>query len=133
MAGGVRSNADFAIVAALAGGDTVAGAAKHAKVAERTVYRRLEDPAFRQQVTAARSEMVARALGGLSAASVTAVRTLLLLMQPTEASSVRLGAAKAVLEIGTRLRESVDLEERIAELEAQQRAREEGGFRPWVA
>jgi hypothetical protein len=32
--------------------------------------------------------------------------------------SVRLGAARAILELGTRLRESVELEQRIAALEA---------------
>jgi hypothetical protein len=32
--------------------------------------------------------------------------------------SVRLGAARAILELGTKLRESVELEQRIAALEA---------------
>jgi hypothetical protein len=117
VAGGVRSNADFAIVAALAGGATVVEAAKRAKVAERTVYRRLEDPTFRQHVTDARSEMVSQAVGGLAQAMSAASMTLTLLLAPTVAPSVRLGAARAILELGSKLRESEELEQRLAVVE----------------
>jgi len=47
-------------------------------------------------------------------------------MAPAVAPTTRLGAARAVLELGTRLRESEDLERRLAALEAvppQQRGR----------
>ena len=40
-------------------------------------------------------------------------------MQPPAPAPVRLGAARAVLEIGAELRTVVDLEQRLAALEAQ--------------
>jgi hypothetical protein len=46
-----------------------------------------------------------------------AVKTLLSLQQGTVTNSVRLGAARAILEQGMRLRELADLEERLAALE----------------
>jgi hypothetical protein len=43
-----------------------------------------------------------------------------------ESESVRLGAARSVLELGVRLRESVELEEQIRELVERVSAREKG-------
>ncbi len=50
MAARGRKNADVELVAALASGSTVREAAQSAGVAERTVYRRLEDAEFRSRV-----------------------------------------------------------------------------------
>jgi hypothetical protein len=61
--------------------------------------------------------MVQRTAGALTAAAGEAVRTLLELLKPAVAASTRLGAARAVLESGVRLREIAELEERLAELE----------------
>jgi len=120
VAGSGRKNADSALVAALAGGMTVAAAAAASGVGERTVYRRLEDLDFRQAVSEARARMVENAVGELAAAATAAVCTLRALLG-AESGSVRLGAARAVLELGSRLRESVELEQRVAALEAVQR------------
>jgi hypothetical protein len=121
-------------VAALAGGATVAEAAKRANVSERTVYRRLEEPAFRQHVTVARHEMVSQAVGLLALASRAAVGTLAALLQPSIAPSVRLGAARAIIELGSKLRESEELEARIAALEESVAASlAPRGGRPWAA
>jgi hypothetical protein len=43
---------------------------------------------------------------------------LLALLQETIPAAVRLGAARAVLELGTKLREAAELEARLAALEA---------------
>src|SRR5204863_65773 len=72
VAGSGRGNADAALVAALAAGSTIRDAAKTAGVAERTVYRRLEDPGFRQRVNNARAELIAHAVGKLAEASTAA-------------------------------------------------------------
>jgi hypothetical protein len=109
---------DDALVLALACGATVEAAARQAGVSDRTVYRRLADPAFQKRVKDARTDLVRRSAGLLSAASGEAVRTLLALMKDAAPPATRLGAAKAVLEIGMRLRE-------LAELEAEVRALEE--------
>ena len=107
------------LVLALACGATVEAAARQSKVSDRTVYRRLKDPKFRARVREARSEMVKRAAGMLTAAAGESVRTLLSLQKESVTPAVRLGAARAVLELGIKVREMVELEARIAALEAQ--------------
>jgi HEAT repeat protein len=117
VAGGDRKNADSVLVTALACGGTVEAAAKAAGVSEATVYRRLREPAFRQRVAEARDEMVSRAVARLSATSTLAADTLRELLK-ARSETVRLGAARAVLELGSKLREQEDLTERVAALEA---------------
>ena len=112
-----RKSADSAIIVALAGGRTVQAAALAGGVAESTVYRRLRDADFCRHVTESRAEFTARALGKLSAASTAAASTLRMLLK-AESEAVRLSAARSILELGTRLRESVELEQRILALEA---------------
>jgi hypothetical protein len=56
------------------------------------------------------------AMGRLAAAATKATDTLERLMTSTK-DTVALGAARSVLELGQRLRESVELEQRIAALE----------------
>src|SRR5712691_3427053 len=104
-------------VLALACGATVERAARQSGVSPRTVYRRLADPAFRKEVHDLRVEMLQRSAATLTAAASEAIKTLLTLQQPAEAGAVRLGAAKAILEIGMKLREMVDIEARLMELE----------------
>ncbi|MCI0702330.1 MAG: hypothetical protein L0241_14705 [Planctomycetia bacterium] len=55
----------------------------------------------------------------LTAAANQSVSTLLALQKESVPAPVRLGAARAVLELGIKVRELVDLETRIAALEAQ--------------
>ncbi len=130
MADGGRKNADAALIAALASGATVRDAAATARVGERTVYRRLDNPAFRRRVDEARAEIVARAVTKLSAASTEAVDALRALLS-SEMDFARLGAARAILELGLKLREHEQLAERMAALEAQL-VQEHGGTRRWA-
>jgi hypothetical protein len=116
VSGGARRNADSALVAALAAGGTVEAAAKSADVSVATAHRRLNDPAFRRRVDEARADAVSRAVARLSATSTLAADTLRELLK-ARSETVRLGAARAILELGSRLREQEDLAERIAELE----------------
>ncbi|HET6576246.1 MAG TPA: hypothetical protein VFG68_21775 [Fimbriiglobus sp.] len=118
MAGQRKKNED-ALPVALACGATVEAAARQCRLSERTVYRRLGDDGFRKRLAGVRADMVQRAAGMLSAAGMESVRTLLELQKPGVAAPVRLGAARAVLEIGMKLREVVDLEARLAALEEQ--------------
>lgn len=80
-------------------------------------YRRLADPAFRQRLQALRADMVSRTAGTVTTAATEAVRTLLEPLKNTASALVRLGAARAVLEIGMKVREMADLEPRSWELE----------------
>ena len=131
MIGGGRKNADAALIVALASGTT----REAAGVGVATVYRRLEDPGFRRQVDEARAEMIARAVGQLADASAAAVHTLRTLLEFGYPPAVRLGAARSILEIGTKLREAEELERRIAALEAQQEAaaQQAAGGKRWRA
>lgn len=114
-----RQQADNALLLALACGATVENAARQVGVAARTVHRRLADEGFRQRLQAMRADMVQRSSGALTAAANEAVRTMLELLKPTMPPAVRLGAARSVLEIGIKLREAADLEERLSALEKQ--------------
>jgi hypothetical protein len=132
VAGGGRKNADSALIGALAAGGTAEYAARQAGVSERTVYRRLGEPDFRRRVDEARAEMIGRAVGTLALASQGAVATLVDL-QKSGPPSVRLGAARAILELGTRLRETEEMERRLASLEALVGQRSGPRRGPWAA
>ena len=114
-----RRKADHKLLMAFACGATVESAARQAGVSESTAHRRLEDPAFRRQLQALRADLVQRTAGALTAASTESVRTLLELQKPSAPPAVRLGAARSILEIGIKMREAADLEERLSALEQQ--------------
>jgi hypothetical protein len=113
-----RHRAAEALVTALACGATVEAAARQSGLSPRTAHRRLADPAFRH-LQRARADLVQRAAAVLTTASLEAVKTLLSLQQSAVPPAVRLGAARALLELGLKLREFADVEERLAALEDQ--------------
>jgi hypothetical protein len=123
VSGGARQNADSALIAALAAGGTVAASAKSAGVSEATAHRRLADPAFRKLVDEARAAAIARAVARLSATATLAADTLHRLLN-ANAETVQLGAARAILDLGLKLREHEDLATRVAALEAMLSERE---------
>jgi hypothetical protein len=113
-----RKNADDALLLAVACGVTLENAAAKAGVSTRTATRRMADPTFQKRLRAMRLDMVQRTMGALTAAGQEAVRTLLELLKGST-PSVRLGAVRMVLEMGIKMREVADLEERLAALEEQ--------------
>jgi hypothetical protein len=113
-----RKNADDALLLAVACGVTLENAAAKAGVSARTATRRMADPTFQKRLRAMRLDMVQRTMGALTAAGQEAVRTLLELLKGST-PSVRLGAVRMVLEMGIKMREVADLEERLAALEEQ--------------
>ena len=114
-----RRMADEALILALACGATLDAAASKGQVSLTTVKRRLKEPGFRARIYEVRAEMVGRASAMLSAAAMEAVKTLLDLQKTGVNSNIRLGAARAVLEIGGRLRIETEL---LARLETTERA-----------
>jgi len=104
---------------ALACGATLENAARQANVSLRTAKRRAADPEFKRKVNALRWDMVERAVGTLTAAMGESAKTLVVLQKETVPYASRLGAARAVFEIGMKLREQTDLEQRLAALEEQ--------------
>ena len=125
MAENGRRKGDAALLLALASGETVREAARLAGIGERTATRRLADADFRRHIAELRGEMVSRAVGRLADGSTEAVAALRKLLDAGTPPAVRLGAARAILELGTKLRESVELEQRLADLE--RRIKREGG------
>jgi hypothetical protein len=111
-----RRKGDGTLLLALAAGQTVRDAARTAGIGERTATRRLADPEFRRRVAELRAEMVSRALGQMADGMADAAGTLRNLLK-AKADTVKLGAARALLELGVKLRESVELEQRLADLE----------------
>ena len=132
MAGSGRKNGDPTLIAALAGGATVQEAARTAGVSERTVYRRMEADTFRRQLVEARADLIGRAVGVLARVSTAAAATLAGLLK-AESESVRLGAARSILELAVKLRESEELEQRIAALEEQTAATPQQGRSRWAS
>lgn len=114
-----RHRADDQLLLSLATGATVEAAAAQAQVSESTVYRRLSDPDFAERLTQMRSAMVRRAMDLLTTAAAQAVQTLVDLQDEKAPPTVRLGAARAVLELGSKLRTEGEL---AARLEAAERA-----------
>jgi hypothetical protein len=113
-----RRNADAALLAALASGRSIADAAKLAGISESTARRRCRDQAFADELAKVHAEALQQAMAllteGTVAASMT-LRTLLFNAPPT----VRLGAARSVIELGETLRKSGDYEKRLSALEQQ--------------
>jgi hypothetical protein len=114
-----RRCADDRLLQLLACGATVATAATQAGVSEVTVYRRLADKESTRKLQALRADMVQRASGALTAAGTESVRTLLELQKSGVPPATRLGAAKATLELGMKVRETAELKQRLAALEEQ--------------
>jgi hypothetical protein len=114
-----RRHADQILSVSLAFGATVAAAARAAGVGEATVYRRLKDPEFCKMVEQAKTDMVQRTSGAITGAGMEAVKTMAELMKPSNPPSIRLGASRSILEIGMKVREREDLEQRLAALEQQ--------------
>src|SRR4051812_19900031 len=111
-----RKKAEETLLQALACGATVDTAARQTGLSKRTIYRRLADPKFGRQVQELSADMVRRTARMLTAAGGESVKTLLELQKPNQPAATRMGAAKAVLDSGPKLREAVELEERIAAL-----------------
>lgn len=113
-----------ALVLGLARGLSYSEAAKAAGIGERTIVRRMADPVFRAEVERIRAAMIERALGKLADKVSAAVDTLGNLLKPGTPATVRRGAADSLLSHALRLREHLELDARLAALEARLDANE---------
>jgi hypothetical protein len=112
-------NTDELLIQALACGAQVEQAAAKAGVSPRTVYRRMKDPGFKQRIRDLQAETMERTGSMLLAASLQSVKTLLALQDASNPPGVRLGAARAVLDISIRYREYTEFQERLIAVEQQ--------------
>ena len=111
-----RKNADDVLALAIAQGKTWADASTLANVSARTVARRQDDPTFRRRIDHIRADMVHRAVGKMADGMVEAAETLRALLK-AKSEAIRLSAARAILELSCKLRESTELAAKVAELE----------------
>ena len=100
-----RSNADWLLIVALAGGLEVKDAAAQAGVSERTTYRRLTDEEFLHQIAEVRLTMMGQAVGEAAAGARDAVRALRELAKEGS-PAIRLQAARELLAASERLQET---------------------------
>ena len=119
MSGGDRRGADSALLTALATGATVEQASRMTGVSEATVRRRLKDQDFQRRLAELKRDAVNSAMTALGAVALRAVTALTELLGGGTPPTVRLGAARAILELGARLREERDIEGRLQQVEAE--------------
>jgi transposase-like protein len=109
-------NKDVLLAMAIASGASSAETARDLDVSISTVKRRMADPEFKQLVNDLRREMLTTALGRMSHNMTRAADTVAALLDAEE-PYIRLRAARAMLTLGMKLNDAVDLTERIHELE----------------
>jgi hypothetical protein len=112
-----RLRGEGELITLLVSGATVKDAAAKTGLSERTVYRRLQDPAFGERLEAARRERWARIGDIMTAATLPSAKKLIGLLDSAVPHSVQLGAARTILEQSLKLREHNELEERLAAVE----------------
>jgi dihydroneopterin aldolase len=111
-------------LASLLAGSTVEEAAASARVNPTTVYRWLQQEAFRQQYQRARRQVVERAASSIQQAATKAVQVMTTIMLDKNAApSVRLRAAQGIYEQATKWVEVEEFTERLEALEATMRGR----------
>jgi hypothetical protein len=105
-------------IAALLLCPTVRQAAQKAQVAEGTLFRWLASPTFAQAYKEARDTALQQAMNTLQSTAGAAVTTMLSLMTDTKKpGSVRLAAARSVMEYCFKAKEMQEIEERLQALE----------------
>ena len=113
-----KSRKHESAIAALLAHPTIAGAATAAGVSEATLLRWLKEPDFAAEYRAARRQAVEVAIALLQKASGAAVATLVSVMQDAEKpGSVRVSAARSVLDMAFKGMEMQDMEVRLTALE----------------
>jgi hypothetical protein len=127
---GRKPKACAELIRALALGVSPEAAAQKSGVSVRTVYRRLADAEFRAEVDRQRTAILDRAVGMSGAGTLGSVKTLTMLQDAAKSESVRLGAARALVDVHVKLRQSAEQQARIEALEAQLRQLLEPGPAP---
>ena len=118
MAKRISKGQEQAFVTALAFGATVENAARKAGISERSAYYRRDDPTFQARLDQMRLDTLLRTGGMLTGATLVSVKTLVDLQQDAAVpAAVRRGAARDVLELAVKYRESTGTEQRVAALE----------------
>ncbi len=101
----------------LAGGSTVKQAAKTAGCSAGAVFVWLRQEPFVKLVEQRQAKLVSRTMGSLIRSGIAASNTLTACLKSQDGDAVRVRAAVAILEQLLRLRDAVQIEERVRNLE----------------
>lgn len=116
MSSNARRTGDSVLLQSLASGARIKDAAARANVSETTVWRRLQEPSFREELDRLKAEALEGVAGALATCSTAAVTTLYALLK-ARSEMARLGAARAILEFVIRVKEVTEIERRLAAIE----------------
>ena len=120
-----RRSADDVLALALASGKRMGDAALEANVSTRTASRRLQEPDFVSRIRQLRAAMLDAVVGRLAERSCAAADSLAGLLDSPDDKLV-FKTAKTVVELAFKGREILDVEQRIAALEAAVDQQKEG-------
>jgi hypothetical protein len=109
---------DVSLQIALASGKNIKLAAEEAGLCRRTVERKLAQPNFRRRVAQLRQQFIGLASGRMADNMAAAADQLVALLAHDD-PRLRLRAARNLIVLGIRLRDSVDLSDRIRDVEAE--------------
>ena len=113
---------DEEIIAAILMHGSNRAAAEALGIGEKTVYLRTKTPAYIELFRQTKQELLSTATHRLQAATVNAVKVLCVVMQDYKvAPQTRVNAATSVLAYAAKYAETVDIMERITELERSQK------------
>jgi hypothetical protein len=113
-----RSGKDVNLALALASGSSQVAAAEQLRISTRTIRRKMAQPQFRGLIAEFRDQFIAQALGRLADNMTRAADSFVTVLN-SEREELRLRAARGMLSLGLRLRDSVELTERIRQIEAE--------------
>jgi hypothetical protein len=116
---------DSMLALALAAGVSIADASAQTGVGRTTIYRKLENPAFARQVAEFRDGLIGTALGRIADAMTHGAEVLAQMLDSPQ-EHIRIRAARALISLGLRLRDSMDLTARMREVEQALARRQEG-------
>jgi hypothetical protein len=117
-------NKDVLLATALACGASASETARQLGVCLNTVKRRMLEPGFRKLVANLRAEMVECVLGRMTERLTRATDAVAELLDSPE-PHIRLRAARILFHTSFRLRDAVDVDQRIRDLEEDDRRRQE--------
>jgi DNA-binding MurR/RpiR family transcriptional regulator len=121
----VLSRRHEGVIVALLSNPTIKDAATAANVSESTVWRLMQREDFQKRYREAQDEALNSALGSIQGAAIEAVATLREIATKGKVEAARVQASKTILDYTFKVRQQFGLEERIKQLEAALKAREE--------
>jgi hypothetical protein len=124
MAASVRSQRDLELARLLAAGATQARAGEQLGISERTVRRRLAEPAFLDLIDQERTAHVERILDGMTLVARRAVTVLSAILDGEQVPpAVKVSAARVALSSVLGWRDQLEMDKRLADVERALRAR----------